>query len=145
MLFYFKFSKKVCSINFCFYFKRDFAYVARDKQTKIHMCHVFRCDSAPAKDIANSLRDTCRKIINEKKLLKETSSTTKRTVLKRPNFIPEMLDEKKDFSRYKSVSCNNNSEFKTSIPKSQTQADDMNFISPMDEPKKTIKCKYLGN
>lgn len=124
---------------------RDFAYVARDKQTKIHMCHVFRCDSAPAKDIANSLRDTCRKIINEKKLLKETISTTKRTLPKRPSFLPEIINEKNDFSRFKSISCNNNTEFKTSIPKSQTQTDDMKFISPMDEPKKTIKCKYLGS
>lgn len=137
--------KQYSSSVFFLLIHRDFAYVARDKQTKIHMCHVFRCDSAPAKDIANSLRDTCRKIINEKKLLKETISTTKRTLPKRPSFLPEIINEKNDFSRFKSISCNNNTEFKTSIPKSQTQTDDMKFISPMDEPKKTIKCKYLGN
>lgn len=34
---------------------RDFAYVARDRLTRIHMCHVFRCDTA-ARTIANTLR-----------------------------------------------------------------------------------------
>lgn len=36
-------------------FYRDFAYVARDRLTRIHMCHVFRCDTA-ARTIANTLR-----------------------------------------------------------------------------------------
>ena len=40
------------------------------------MCHVFRCDSVPAKDIANCLRDTCRRIINEKKATSETNTST---------------------------------------------------------------------
>ena len=34
---------------------RDFAYVARDKATRCHTCHVFRCD-VPARAIANKLR-----------------------------------------------------------------------------------------
>lgn len=34
---------------------RDFAYVARDRLTRIHMCHVFRCDTT-ARIIANTLR-----------------------------------------------------------------------------------------
>lgn len=38
-----------------FLFSRDFAYVARDRLTRIHMCHVFRCDTA-ARIIANTLR-----------------------------------------------------------------------------------------
>ena len=41
--------------------------MARDKQTKIHMCHVFRCDSAPAKEIANTLKETCRRVIAAEK------------------------------------------------------------------------------
>lgn len=33
----------------------DFAYVARDRLTRVHMCHVFRCETA-ARTIANTLR-----------------------------------------------------------------------------------------
>jgi len=36
---------------------RDFAYVARDKQTRRHLCHVFRCDTQ-ARSLANALRLT---------------------------------------------------------------------------------------
>ncbi|GIY44739.1 protein Fe65 homolog [Caerostris extrusa] len=46
---------------------RDFAYVARDRATKKHMCHVFRCD-IPARIIANTLRDICKKIMIERSL-----------------------------------------------------------------------------
>lgn len=48
----------ICKIYFFlmdFYIYRDFAYVARDRLTRIHMCHVFRCDTA-ARTIANTLR-----------------------------------------------------------------------------------------
>ncbi|KAJ8795304.1 hypothetical protein J1605_018319 [Eschrichtius robustus] len=38
----------------------DFAYVARDKDTRILKCHVFRCDT-PAKAIATSLHEICSK------------------------------------------------------------------------------------
>ncbi|KAK8402951.1 hypothetical protein O3P69_000895 [Scylla paramamosain] len=40
--------------------ERDFAYVARDRVSRKHMCHVFRCDT-PARTIANTLRDICKK------------------------------------------------------------------------------------
>lgn len=46
---------------------RDFAYVARDRVTRKHMCHVFRCDT-PARTIANTLRDICKKIMIERNL-----------------------------------------------------------------------------
>ncbi|KAG8229819.1 hypothetical protein J437_LFUL008187, partial [Ladona fulva] len=46
---------------------RDFAYVARDRTTRKHMCHVFRCD-IPARTIANTLRDICKKIMIERSL-----------------------------------------------------------------------------
>ncbi|XP_066041759.1 amyloid beta precursor protein binding family B member 2 isoform X7 [Chamaea fasciata] len=46
--------------------KRDFAYVARDKDTRILKCHVFRCDT-PAKAIATSLHEICSKIMAERK------------------------------------------------------------------------------
>ncbi|XP_047221369.1 amyloid beta precursor protein binding family B member 2 isoform X3 [Girardinichthys multiradiatus] len=45
---------------------RDFAYVARDKNTRILKCHVFRCDT-PAKAIATSLHKICSRIMTERK------------------------------------------------------------------------------
>lgn len=48
-------------------YNRDFAYVARDRVTRKHMCHVFRCDT-PARTIANTLRDICKKIMIERNL-----------------------------------------------------------------------------
>uniref|UniRef100_A0A8C9TYS1 Amyloid beta protein binding family B member 2 n=1 Tax=Scleropages formosus TaxID=113540 RepID=A0A8C9TYS1_SCLFO len=48
---------------------RDFAYVARDKDTRILKCHVFRCDT-PAKAIATSLHEICSKIMAERKSAK---------------------------------------------------------------------------
>ncbi|XP_029994216.1 amyloid-beta A4 precursor protein-binding family B member 2 isoform X3 [Sphaeramia orbicularis] len=41
---------------------RDFAYVARDKNTRILKCHVFRCDT-PAKAIATSLHEICSRSV----------------------------------------------------------------------------------
>lgn len=40
---------------------RDFAYVARDKTTRVLKCHVFRCDT-PAEAIATSLHEICSKV-----------------------------------------------------------------------------------
>lgn len=51
----------------CLY--RDFAYVARDKDTRILKCHVFRCDT-PAKAIATSLHEICSRIMAERKIAK---------------------------------------------------------------------------
>ncbi|XP_030643840.1 amyloid-beta A4 precursor protein-binding family B member 2 isoform X1 [Chanos chanos] len=48
---------------------RDFAYVARDKDTRILKCHVFRCDT-PAKAIATSLHEICSRIMAERKSAK---------------------------------------------------------------------------
>lgn len=53
--------------------ERDFAYVARDKDTRILKCHVFRCDT-PAKAIATSLHEICSKIMAERKNAKEMAS-----------------------------------------------------------------------
>ena len=41
--------------------------MARDKASRKHMCHVFRCDT-PARTIANTLRDICKKIMIERSL-----------------------------------------------------------------------------
>lgn len=50
-----------CKATLCFPLLRDFAYVARDKNTRILKCHVFRCDT-PAKAIATSLHEICSRV-----------------------------------------------------------------------------------
>lgn len=96
------------------------------------MCHVFRCDSAPAKEIANYLRDTCRRIINEKKQTQEQTN-----ILKRPNFLPDISN--KFNVKFKSLSCNDHSDFHSSDSRKMND-----FLSPSEEPKKSIRCRYLG-
>ncbi|MGH0162807.1 UNVERIFIED_CONTAM: hypothetical protein FKN15_043764 [Acipenser sinensis] len=53
----------------------DFAYVARDKDTRILKCHVFRCDT-PAKAIATSLHEICSKIMAERKNTKAVAGSS---------------------------------------------------------------------
>lgn len=65
---------------------RDFAYVARDKSTRKHMCHVFRCDT-PARQIANTLRDICKKIMMERTLMEQGRSLQRMT---RPTDLPNL-------------------------------------------------------
>lgn len=52
----------MCLFPFC----SDFAYVARDSTTRVHRCHVFRCDVA-AKQIANTLKEICSRLAKERK------------------------------------------------------------------------------
>lgn len=66
--------RTLISINFLFVGFRDFAYVARDRVTRKHMCHVFRCD-IPARTIANTLRDICKKIMIERSLQQNLAKT----------------------------------------------------------------------
>ncbi|XP_031442828.1 amyloid-beta A4 precursor protein-binding family B member 2 isoform X2 [Clupea harengus] len=54
---------------------RDFAYVARDKNTRVLKCHVFRCD-APAEAIATSLHRICSKIMAERKNTKAVAGSS---------------------------------------------------------------------
>lgn len=63
---------------------RDFAYVARDNLSKNYMCHVFRCDT-PARHIANTLRDICKKIMMERTLQQNALSR-----LTRPTDLPNI-------------------------------------------------------
>ncbi|RMZ95908.1 amyloid beta A4 precursor -binding family B member 2-like isoform X1 [Brachionus plicatilis] len=116
---------------------RDFAYVARDQQTKIHMCHVFRSDSGPAKEIANYLRDTCRHLIEEKRQSNSHISSN----LKRPDYLPDLVNtthKKIDINlKFKSVSYSNDT-----CGKGFENA--LNFPQAQEEPKKSIRCKYLG-
>ncbi|KAM8939953.1 amyloid beta precursor protein binding family B member 2 [Pelodytes ibericus] len=55
--------------------ERDFAYVARDRETRILKCHVFRCDT-PAKAIATSLHEICSKIMAERKNAKASACSS---------------------------------------------------------------------
>lgn len=71
-------------------FFRDFAYVARDRTTRKHMCHVFRCDM-PARTIANTLRDICKKIMIERSLqqnLGKSIDINGKSLATRPNNLP---------------------------------------------------------
>ncbi|XP_058461363.1 protein Fe65 homolog isoform X2 [Malaya genurostris] len=98
---------------------RDFAYVARDRLTRIHMCHVFRCDTA-ARTIANTLRDICKRIMIERSLqldANSSSSSSSRCAI-RPTDLPT---EHRRWIRHPS------------------------FPTPMEEPKKVLKAQYLGS
>ncbi|CAH0719290.1 unnamed protein product, partial [Brenthis ino] len=87
---------------------RDFAYVARDRVTRKHMCHVFRCE-APARSIANALRDICKRIMIERSLQPPP----------RPTDLPAARR-----------------------PRPLSGA---SFPTPMEEPRKTVRARYLGS
>uniref|UniRef100_A0A914W443 PID domain-containing protein n=1 Tax=Plectus sambesii TaxID=2011161 RepID=A0A914W443_9BILA len=91
--------------------RRDFAYVARDRNSRRFMCHVFRCDT-PARTIANTLRDIC------KRLMLERRPNTLQTAL--PAIQNGHHGERRRVSRESS------------------------FPTPMEEPKKVIRCHFLG-
>ncbi|TNN70528.1 Amyloid beta A4 precursor protein-binding family B member 2 [Liparis tanakae] len=57
---------------------KDFAYVARDKNTRVLKCHVFRCDT-PAAAIATSLHEICSKIMAERKSAKAVAGSSSQT------------------------------------------------------------------
>ncbi|XP_053688254.1 protein Fe65 homolog [Sabethes cyaneus] len=99
---------------------RDFAYVARDRLTRIHMCHVFRCDTA-ARTIANTLRDICKRIMIERSLqldANSSSSSSSRCAI-RPTDLPT---ENRRWIRHPA-----------------------SFPTPMEEPKKVLKAQYIGS
>lgn len=105
--------------------ERDFAYVARDRTTRKHMCHVFRCDM-PARTIANTLRDICKKIMIERSLqqnLGKVVDVNGRNLATRPNNLP--TEHRRP---------NRNSQVFVS----------QSFPTPMEEPKKVLRAQYLG-
>ncbi|XP_048525824.1 protein Fe65 homolog isoform X3 [Dendroctonus ponderosae] len=106
--------------------ERDFAYVARDRTTRKHMCHVFRCDM-PARTIANTLRDICKKIMIERSLQqnlgKAIVDSNGRSVATRP--------------------CNLPTEHRRPARNSQIFVS-QSFPTPMEEPKKVLRAQYLG-
>nr|XP_031834867.1 protein Fe65 homolog isoform X3 [Nomia melanderi] len=107
--------------------ERDFAYVARDRTTRKHMCHVFRCD-IPARTIANTLRDICKKIMIERSqhqnLAKPVDINGRTNLATRPTNLPT---EHRRFHR-------NGQGLVT-----------QSFPTPMEEPKKVLPAQYLGS
>ncbi|KAL0273351.1 UNVERIFIED_CONTAM: hypothetical protein PYX00_006040 [Menopon gallinae] len=108
---------------------RDFAYVARDRTTRRHMCHVFRCD-IPARTIANTLRDICKKIMIERSLQQnlakpiDVSGCGKQSLAVRPTNLPT---EHRRHQRNGPLLVN------------------QSFPTPMEEPKKVLRAQYLGS
>lgn len=102
--------------------ERDFAYVSRDRLTRIHMCHVFRCDTA-ARTIANTLRDICKQIMIERSLQLDTNNTE----------LPRNYKNKQEPLRPKHFQSETRS-FRHS----------QSFPTPMEEPKKILKALYVG-
>ncbi|XP_043271805.1 protein Fe65 homolog isoform X2 [Venturia canescens] len=107
--------------------ERDFAYVARDRSTRKHMCHVFRCD-IQARTIANTLRDICKKIMIERSLhqnlAKPIDINGRTSLATRPTNLPT---EHRRFHR-------NGQPLVT-----------QSFPTPMEEPKKVLRAQYLGS
>ena len=140
---------------------RDFAYVARDKATRCHTCHVFRCE-VPARAIANKLRDICKKILIERSLSQSSS------ISGRDQDQSYKRDTTSGSSRASSVedrdptasSCTSAAAAAPPIPsssglirpthftsklKTKTVRAPESFPTPMEEPKKIIKAKFIGD
>lgn len=109
--------------------ERDFAYVARDRTTRRHMCHVFRCD-IPARTIANTLRDICKKIMIERSLQQnlakpiDINGCGRQGLAVRPTNLPT---EHRRHHRNGPPLAN------------------QSFPTPMEEPKKVLRAQYLGS
>ncbi|KAK7872562.1 hypothetical protein R5R35_013791 [Gryllus longicercus] len=111
---------------------RDFAYVARDRSTRKHMCHVFRCD-IPARTIANTLRDICKKIMIERSLQQNLAKPVdiggvgggRAGLAARPTNLP---------TEHRRFHHRNGQALVT-----------QSFPTPMEEPKKVLRAQYLGS
>ena len=114
---------------------RDFAYVARDKHSKIHMCHVFRCDNVPAKEIANALKDACRRVLKEKRGAELDKSKSANSEPKRKTVFTHSTD----------ISNHHQNSFQDQISTSSSFEASCQFPTPIEEPRKNVKCRYLGS
>merc|ERR1712012_509656 len=119
---------------------RDFAYVSRDKTTRKHMCHVFRCQVA-ARTIANALRDICKKILIERSLAQSSSKLTEKLV--------SSERRERNASRPTSLAVENPKLPSGKLPRGEgskeATAAAETFPTPMEEPRKVIKAWYLGS
>merc|ERR1719209_2919799 len=114
---------------------KDFAYVSRDKQTRKHMCHVFRCQ-VPARTIANALRDICKKILIERSLAQSSSKLTEKLV--------SSERKERNASRPTSLAVEN-PKLPGKLPRGEASGPTETFPTPMEEPRKVIKAWYLGS
>lgn len=128
---------------------RDFAYVARDKATRCHTCHVFRCE-VPARAIANRLRDICKKILIERSL-SQSSTKLKDSDSRQESRSSSVEDSAAPIAPVPTTSAIPGSSnmirpthFTTKLKtKTVSRAPD-SFPTPMEEPKKIIKAKFFG-
>ncbi|CAB4069444.1 APBB2 [Lepeophtheirus salmonis] len=111
----------------------DFAYVARDRHSRKHMCHVFRCDKQ-ARSIANALRDICKKILIERSLAQSSSKLTTST----SSILSTDSGKIRTSDRVRPTSLGSKLLTK-SVPAPES------FPTPMEEPRKSIKASYLGS
>jgi len=123
---------------------RDFAYVARDRSSCKHLCHVFRCQ-IPARTVANALRDICKKVLIERSLshsssrLLSSGSSVRSTLVARANEKEKGVSSSTTKSRPTSLKSSPSSKLQTRtvpIPES--------FPTPMEEPRKVLKGFFLG-
>ena len=144
---------------------RDFAYVARDRNSRRHLCHVFRCD-LPARAIANALRDICKKILIERSLAQSSSkfcsssasstatstlsSSSQMTKKSQPNPNPTSNEGKENVRNklHKSSSGPRRDRMRPTSLGSKLQTKSVptpeSFPTPMEEPRKTIAASFLG-
>ena len=111
---------------------RDFAYVSRDKQSRKHMCHVFRCE-LPARAIANALRDICKKILIERSLAQSSSRLTEK-----------LISDKRDRQSSRPTSLGVETAGQAKLAHKLSRPVTETFPTPMEEPRKVIKASYLG-
>lgn len=117
---------------------QDFAYVARDKHTRKHMCHVFRCD-VPARAIANALRDICKKILIERSLAQSSSKLMSSASRRGESGGAPQNPPRRDRLRPTSLGSNFNAKLQTkTVPAPES------FPTPMEEPRKVMKGYFLG-
>ncbi|XP_033111065.1 amyloid-beta A4 precursor protein-binding family B member 2-like isoform X2 [Anneissia japonica] len=95
---------------------RDFAYVARDKQTKRYKCHVFRCD-IPAKAIASALHEICSRVMKDRQKGNTISMVTPCHVIQQKRLSAASPD---------------------------TTPTKVDFPTPKAEPTTTFRAHYLG-
>ena len=139
---------------------QDFAYVARDKHTRKHMCHVFRCD-IPARAIANALRDICKKILIERSLAQSSSRLTGLSVRIEDPSNPNSSNPSSSSNSFISSKPHNGSSiavnggkkirptslggnFNASKLQTKTIPIPESFPTPMEEPRKVMRALYLG-
>jgi len=77
---------------------RDFAYVARDKNSRRFLCHVFRCDT-PARTIANTLRDICKRLMLQRRPTSLNGTATSERRITKESILPTPIDEPKKIIR----------------------------------------------